>query len=243
MAVPAAAVVAEDIWKTFGQARALRGVSLSVPAGGAAAILGPNGSGKSTLLGVLAALVRPSRGRVRIDGEDPFAEPAARGRIGLVAHEPMLYGRLSAVENLRFFASLYGLRDPQSRAEEACDHVGLRRRYAPIDRLSRGLQQRAALARAIVHSPLVLLLDEPLTGLDPEAQDRLRAFLRTFRARGGSVIMTTHSPSEASVIADTGLILAAGRLGEPRRLDGLGADALQDWYLAGLPAGMHAAVP
>jgi ABC-type multidrug transport system ATPase subunit len=243
MEVQAAAVDAENIWKAFGSARVLRGVSLSVPAGSAVAILGPNGSGKSTLLGVLAALIRPSRGRVRIHGEDPFTEPAARRVVGFVAHETMLYGRLSALENLRLFASLYGLPDPRARAEKACDLIGLQRRHDPIYRLSRGLEQRAALARAIVHTPQVLLLDEALTGLDPEARDRLRAYLQTFRTRGGTVIMATHSPAEALLVADHAYVLAGGRLGEPRPLSGLTAEAVQAWYLAEIPAGVPSLVP
>ncbi len=227
-------MVAEDVWKAFGSARVLRGVSLSVAPGSASAILGPNGSGKSTLLGVLAALLRPSRGRVHVYGEDPFVEPAARSMIGFVAHEPMLYGRLSALENLHLFASLYGLRNPRARAEEACDLVGLRRPHDPVHRLSRGLQQRAALARAIVHTPQLLLLDEPMTGLDPEGRDRLRRILDTVRAQGGTVIMATHSPEEALLFADHGFVLTEGRLGDPLPLRGLDAEALQAWYLAGV---------
>lgn len=236
MTVQAAAVVAEDVWKAFGPAHVLRGISLSVAPGGAVAILGPNGSGKSTLLSVLATVFRPSRGRVRIHGEDPFSEPAARGMIGFVAHEPMLYGQLSALENLQLYASLYGLRDARARAVEACDVVGLRHRHTPVHRLSRGLQQRAALARAIVHTPQVLLLDESLTGLDPEARDRLCAFLQAFRARGGTVIMATHSPGEALLVADHGYVLTGGRLGDRRPLGGLDAEALQAWYQAAVPA-------
>jgi len=236
-------VVAEDIWKTFGSARVLRGVSLSVAPGSASAILGPNGSGKSTLLGVLAALLRPSRGRVHVYGEDPFVEPAARSMIGFVAHEPMLYGRLSALENLHLFASLYGLRNPRARAEEACDLVGLRRLHDPVHRLSRGLQQRAALARAIVHTPQLLLLDEPMTGLDPEGRDRLRRILDTVRAQGGTVIMATHSPEEALLFADHGFVLTEGRLGDPLPFRGLDAEALQAWYLAAAPVGLRITVP
>ncbi len=232
----AAAVSAEDVWKTFGSASILRGVSLSVAPGSASAILGPNGSGKSTLLGVLAALLRPSRGRVYVHGEDPFAEPAVRTMIGFVAHEPMLYGRLSALENLQLFASLYGLRNPRARAEEACDLIGLRRLHDPVHRLSRGLQQRAALARAIVHTPQLLLLDEPLTALDPEGRERLRAILHTVRARAGTIIMATHSPDEALLLAERGYVLTGGRLGDPLPLGGLNAEALQSWYLAGVAA-------
>ncbi|HLJ62237.1 MAG TPA: ATP-binding cassette domain-containing protein, partial [bacterium] len=109
MAEPA--VAADDVWRSYGRARVLRGTTLDVPPGGGLAILGPNGAGKSTLLRVLAASLRPSRGRVRIHGHDPWAEPAARGAVGFVGHEPMLYGGLSALENLRLFAALYGVRD------------------------------------------------------------------------------------------------------------------------------------
>jgi heme ABC exporter ATP-binding subunit CcmA len=242
MPVQAAAVVAEDVWKTLGSARVLRGVFLSVAPGSASAILGPNGSGKSTLLAVLAALLRPSRGRVHIHGEDLFVEPAARSMIGFVAHEPMLYGRLSALENLHLFASLYGLRNPRARAEQACDLVGLRRLHDPLYRLSRGLQQRAALARAIVHTPQVLLLDEPNTGLDPEGRNRLRVILDAVRARGGTVIIATHGPEEALLLADHGYVLTGGRLGDPLPLGGLNTEAVQAWYLARV-ASVPLAVP
>jgi len=174
------AVFAEDLWRSHGRQRVLRGVSLAAPPGTCLAILGPNGSGKSTLLQILGAALRPGRGRVRIFGEDPFASPAARGRIGLVGHEAMLYGGLSVIENLRLLAALYGLRDGHGRAGRICDLLGIDRPTTPVRRLSRGVQQRAALARALLHSPAVLLLDEPFTGLDPRGADDLRRILREF---------------------------------------------------------------
>ncbi len=224
------AVAAADVWRAFGRERVLTGLGLELPPGTAAAIMGPNGAGKSTLMRVLAASLRPQRGRVRILGEDPWRVPAARRRIGFVGHEPMLYGGLSVLENLRLFTSLYGLRDGRARAEEVCALFRIDRRGDPVRNLSRGMQQRAALARAIAHRPDVLLLDEALTGLDPDAAQHLVDFLSEFRAAGGTVALTTHSPAEALRIADRAYVLAGGRLSEGRALAGMTVDGLQAWY-------------
>jgi len=226
--VPAGeAVHADDLWKGFGRRRVLRGLGLTVAPGQALAILGPNGSGKSTLLRVLAAILRPSQGRVRICGEDPFGVPGVRGRIGFVAHEPMLYGGLSVLENLHLLAALYG----RARAEEVCDLLGIARRVEPIRELSRGIQQRAALARALLHRPRVLLLDEPFTGLDPEGADGLSGILRGFCRDGGAVILSTHSPAEALGTAGRAAVLAGGTLGPARGLAGMQVEAMRAWYL------------
>ena len=230
MAASQDAVFAEDLWRSHGRQRVLRGVSLAAPPGTCLAILGPNGSGKSTLLQILGAALRPGRGRVRIFGEDPFASPAARGRIGLVGHEPMLYGGLSVIENLRLLAALYGLRDGHGRAGRICDLLGIDRPTIPVRRLSRGVQQRAALARALLHSPAVLLLDEPFTGLDPRGADDLRRILREFCRNDGAVILTTHSPSEAIGVADQAAVLVTGRLPPPRPLRGETVETLRAWY-------------
>ncbi len=238
-----ASVVAEDVWRAFGRARVLRGARLEAPPGSGIAILGPNGAGKSTLLRVLAALLRPQRGRVWICGDDPWTVPAARRNVGFVGHEPMLYGGLSVAENLRLFASLYGLPDARARVEAVCDLLGIGRRHEPVRRLSRGMQQRAALARALVHRPRVLLLDEALTGLDPEAAQRLAGFLAEFRAGGGAVVMATHSAAEAVRVADRAHVLAGGRLGEAQPLAGMDADAVQAWYGWTVAAGPGAVTP
>jgi len=221
---------ATDIWKTFRRRPVLRGAGIAVEAGSAVAIFGPNGSGKSTLLRILAALLRPSRGVVRIAGEDPWVSPDVRRKIGFVSHEPMLYGGLSTLENLRVIACLYGLSDWRERGIAACDVVGLRRSHDPVRSLSRGLVQRAALARAIVHDPMILVLDEALVGLDPESTDRISEFLQRFRARGGAVVLATHDPSEALRIADEMVVLREGRLSAPCSLAGLDADAVASWY-------------
>jgi ABC-type multidrug transport system ATPase subunit len=227
---PAPAVAADDVWRSYGRLRVLRGATLDVPAGSAVAILGPNGAGKSTLLRVLAASLRPHRGRVRVHGRDPWSDPAARRALGFVGHDPMLYGGLSAFENLRLFAALYGVADPRERAAWACDLVGLTRRDDPIRALSRGLVQRAALARALAHGPTVLLLDEALSGLDPDAAARLSAFLDDFRAQGGSIVLTTHQVGEALRVADRAHVLVQGRLGPAHALAGVDATALEAWY-------------
>jgi heme exporter protein A len=236
-------VVAENIWRAFGRERVLRGVSLAAPAGSGIAILGPNGAGKSTLLRLLAALLRPQQGQVRICGEDPWASPTIRRSVGFVGHEPMLYGGLSARENLRLFAALHGLGDAQSRVERVCALFRVRRPDEPLRSLSRGMQQRVALARAFVHEPRVLFLDEAFTGLDPEAADRLVDLLSRFRAGGGAVVAATHSPAEAIRMADRAHVLAGGRLAGAQPLAGMDADDVQAWYRAAVASPRSTSFP
>jgi ABC-type multidrug transport system ATPase subunit len=224
------AVYAEDLWRSYGRAPVLRSVTLKVPAGRCLAILGPNGSGKSTLLRVLGAALRPRRGRVRIHGDDPFTDPSVRRRIGFVGHEPMLYGGLSVGENLRLLAILYNLPDGYERAAGVCDLMGIDQPAALVRSLSRGSQQRAALARALLHRPAVLLLDEPFTGLDPGGADDLNRTLREFCRDGGAAVMTTHSAAEALRVADDAAVLAGGRLTAPSALAGMDPEALRAWY-------------
>ena len=225
------AVTAEDVWRSYGRQRVLRGVSLTVRRGRCLAVLGPNGSGKSTLLRILGALLRPQPGRVRIHGEDPFADLGVRRRIGFVGHEPMLYGGLSVMENLRLLSTLYDLPDDPQRATRVCERLGVDRPAALVRSLSRGSQQRAALARALLHRPTVLLLDEPFTGLDPAGADDLRGLLREVSRDGGAIILTTHSAVEALHVADEAAVLTAGRLAPPRALAGMDAAALRSWYV------------
>jgi heme ABC exporter ATP-binding subunit CcmA len=224
------AVSAEDLWRSYGRQRVLRGLSLAVPSGRCLAILGPNGSGKTTLLRVLGAALRPRSGRVRIHGGDPFVEPAARRRIGFVGHEPMLYGGLSVLENLRLLATLYDLSDGPARAAQICDLLGIDRPTVLVRNLSRGSQQRTALARALLHRPAVLLLDEPSTGLDLAGAEVLWRILRDFCRDGGATVMTTHSAVEALRVADTAAVLSGGRLSAPAALAGMDAEALRSWY-------------
>jgi heme ABC exporter ATP-binding subunit CcmA len=224
------AVFAEDLWRSHGRQPVLCGAGLAVPQGRCLAVLGANGAGKSTLLRVLAGALRPRRGRVRLAGEDPFAVPEARRRLGFAGHEPMLYGGLTVLENLRLFARLYGLPDGAARAARAAALLRVDRPDALVRTLSRGGRQRAALARAVVHDPEVLLLDEPFTGLDPSGVDDLGRILREFCRAGGTAVLTTHSAAEAVLAADHAAVLARGRLSAPRPLDGAGAEGLRRWY-------------
>jgi heme exporter protein A len=228
------AIAARELWRGFGRERVLRGVSLEVPPGAGLAVFGPNGSGKSTLLRVLAGLLRPARGTVVVGGDDLFAVPSARRRIGYVGHEPMLYGGLTVAENLTLYATLYGLGAARARIDALCSLLGLTKyRETVIARLSRGLAQRAAVARALLHGPAVLLLDEPFAGLDPEAAAHLSAHLDEFRRRGGALVLATHQAAEAARTAGEARLLRNGRLSPGLRLGGLDATAVETWYRGG----------
>ncbi len=206
--------------RSFGRVRILRGVDLSLRPGEALAVVGPNGAGKTTLLRLLAGLMRPSAGQIRIM-DQPLAQGSANTRraIGLLSHHSLLYDDLTLLENLTFTARLYGLERPRERAAAALDEAGLGARAAELPRrLSRGLLQRAAIARALLHGPRLLLLDEPFTGLDAHASDRLRADLRERLARGLGVILVTHHLAEVWQLASRVAVLVDGRWAadEPR---------------------------
>ncbi len=206
---------AVGVARRFGWRWALKGVDLAVSRGRPLALLGPNGSGKSTLLKTLAGLLRPTRGEVRLDGQ-PLAA-WGRGRVGLVGHEPLLYPSLTVRENLRFFGKIHGL--PRARREERlgelAEALGLDGRLdEPVRALSQGLRQRAALARALLHDPELVLMDEPFSGLDPEAADRLEGMVRALCAegRGRIVVFATHDVARARSLAREGILLAEGRV-------------------------------
>ena len=205
-------IEARELTKRFGGVVALDGVSFELPEGSHTALVGPNGAGKSTLLTVLSTLVAPSSGQASIDGLDVAAAPAELRRcIGVMTHLPMVYEELSSRENLLFFARLYGVPELESRAEELLRAVGLwLRRDEPAEVLSRGYHQRLALARALLHRPRVLLLDEPETGLDEEGLALLDEQL--LRAPGVTVLAATHRHDRVDAWADGVLALDRGRL-------------------------------
>jgi heme exporter protein A len=198
--------------KTFGLKPVLRGVDFHVDPGEFVALVGPNGAGKTTFLRILASLSRPTLGEVRLAGHPLPAEAAAVRRIlGVVSHQPLLYGDLTAEENLGFYARMYGLVDPEPRVREILETVGLsRRRRDLVRQFSRGMQQRLAIGRAILHNPEVMLFDEPHTGLDPEAASMLDGLLSDVAARGRTVVMTSHDLARASGLASRVDILARG---------------------------------
>ena len=203
-----------DVSRTFGRRRALNRVSLSAPAGTITALLGHNGAGKSTLLSIAATLLRPTGGTVDYGGIDAAAGGnALRGRIGLLGHDLSLYQELTAAENLRFFANIYALDRVEARVDAALDRAGLAdRRDDVVAGFSRGMRQRLALERALIHEPRLLLLDEPFTGLDEAARAALRARLRAARDAGAIVILTTHDTAAIEGLTDTAVSLVDGRL-------------------------------
>ena len=214
--------------KTFGLNPVLRGLDLDVPRGQFLTLLGPNGSGKSTLLRILGALARPTGGTVRIGGWDLPAEAAhVRAQLGVVSHLPLLYDTLTAEENLLFFARLYDLpvAERRDRVNAILQRVGLARRARDVvHTYSRGMQQRLAIARAILHDPAVLLLDEPYTGLDQDAGALLDELLREVAVSGRTVVMTTHDLPRGHALADRIAILSRGTIA----YDGLTSDIERD---------------
>lgn len=208
---PLLAAVGVERW--FGPLRVLRGVDLQVSAGEALVVAGPNGAGKTTLLRVLAGLARPNAGEVRVLGRRlERSTPEARRSIGFVSHQSLLYDDLTVRENVILAAKLYSVHDPGPAARRALDAVGLGDRGDDRPgRLSRGLLQRASIARALVHQPRVLLLDEPFTGLDGPAAERLRALLRDRLAAGIGMVLVTHHLDEAWELGTRVAVLAGGR--------------------------------
>jgi heme ABC exporter ATP-binding subunit CcmA len=207
-----------DVSRTFGRRRALNRVSLSAQAGTVTALLGHNGAGKSTLLSIAATLLRPSSGTVDYGGIGAEAGGnALRARIGLLGHDLSLYQELTAAENLRFFAKIYALDRIEARVDAALDRAGLAdRRDDVVTGFSRGMRQRLALERALIHEPRLLLLDEPFTGLDEAAREALRTRLRAARDAGAIVILTTHDTAAIDGLTDTAVSLVDGRLaGQP----------------------------
>lgn len=207
------AIAVEGLWKFFGDFPALRDLSLELEAGRCLALLGRNGAGKTTLLRILMGLSAPARGRVQIGGRDP-RDAQARRRIGILGHGIGIYDELSAFENLRLFAGLYGIEDAAARARRWLERTGLDRVAArPAREFSRGMRQRLALARAFLHQPALLLLDEPFTALDDRAVSLLHELLAEALAAGSTILMSTHQLREAMLLATDVALLARGRLG------------------------------
>jgi heme exporter protein A len=209
---PSIAIHAERLTKTLGTRTVLRELSVDVAEGELVLLTGDNGAGKTTLLRCLAGLARPDRGLVRWFGCSP-AEPAARRLIGMVAHESHLYPHLTIRENVLIAGRLHGVSEPARRASRWLAAVGLERAADRLPRdASQGMRRRASLARALVHDPPILLLDEPFSGLDQAARDWLDDLLRTRRAQGLTTCLVTHDARSARRLADRALELRLSRL-------------------------------
>ena len=205
-------VEAEGLVRAFGGRRAVDGVGLTLHSGDCLALFGPNGAGKTTLLRLLAGLLAPSAGRCVVGGVSLREGRAARAQVGLVSHASMLYGALSARENVEFTARMYGLPHPAAAAMRALATMRVAdRSEAPVRALSRGLQQRVSIARAIVHEPRLLLCDEPYTGLDEVGSAALTQALGERRAHGAALLVVTHNLVEGLALATHAAIMRRGR--------------------------------
>ncbi len=220
----------ENLVKSYGDLKAVAGISFEVAAGEVYGLLGPNGAGKTTTLSMLSGLLAPEQGRIRIDGIDMAERPQeVKARLGVVPQENALYDELSAREHLRFWAGLYGLggRDVRDAVGRVLDWVGLTSRAdEPVKRFSGGMKRRLNLALGLVHSPRVVLLDEPTVGIDPQARANILDIVKQIAAAGTTVLYTTHYLEEAEelcdriAIIDHGKLLAEGTLEELQEMVG-----------------------
>jgi len=226
------AVETSGLVKSFGHYTALRGIDLKVPAGSTLAVFGPNGAGKTTLIKILASIMRPTSGKIFIEGlELKDNAEMLRTRLGLVAHQSYLYGNLSAWENLDFYARMYGVEDRNKRIAEMLELVSLTgRKHDRLSTFSRGMQQRMALARALIHKPSILLLDEPETGLDQQALGIMWDILGREEAGKRTIIFTSHSFERALAVCDDVIILERGRIAFKAQACTLNLDGLKQKY-------------
>jgi heme exporter protein A len=232
MSTRAPAIEVHKVTKAFGHQVALRGVDLTVMEGEFLTLFGPNGAGKTTLIRIAASLARPTAGTVRIQGNDlSKVATSLRRNIGLISHNPLLYGDLTPDENLRFFARMYDLPAADERIDSVLEQVGLAaRRRDPVRTFSRGMVQRLAIARAILHDPAIMLLDEPYTGLDLQAADMLRLVLQELAASNRTVVLTTHNLEQGLEMCDRAAILNRGKVVWEGVRAGIDLASLKDVY-------------
>jgi heme exporter protein A len=219
----ALAIDSRQIEKKFGYSFAVRSIDLQIRRGEFVALFGRNGAGKTTFLKIAATLMRPTKGTLAVEGFDISKQPEeARRRIGFLSHNTFVYRDLSAIDNLKFFCRLYGVDDSDDRLLGLLDRVGLRKRANDTVRaFSRGLQQRVGIARALLHEPSLILLDEPYTGLDANAAQTLNELLDSAVTAGKTVVLTTHDVEQGlrgatrAVIVDRGVVVHDGKAGDP----------------------------
>jgi heme exporter protein A len=205
-------IEADEVGKTFSWTPVLEQVSCRIGAGEAVGFFGPNGAGKTTLLRLFATLLRPSTGKLSLFGRAPY-DPVVRRQLGFVGHESFLYPDLTPVENLTFYGRAYGLANLHERIAAALQQAGLHDYMSmPVRAFSRGMEQRLALARALLHEPALLLLDEPYTGLDAEGLKILAMQLRGAKSQGKTLVLTTHDFAQGLAACDRAFILNRGRI-------------------------------
>ena len=231
-------ITVQRLVKRFGLKLVLRNLDFQVASGEFVALLGPNGAGKTTFLRILSSLSRPTLGQVMVAGYLlPHQSAAVRRKLGVVSHMPLLYGDLTAEENLRFYGRMYNVPNIKSRIEQVLEIVGLTNRQRDLVRtFSRGMQQRLAIGRAVLHDPEVLLLDEPHTGLDQDACNMLDAVLRQEAFRKRTVVMTSHDLSRAADLASRFDSLTRGAIQASAQSTVLPQDGLLAFYRQSLEA-------
>ena len=213
-ASPTRAIEVKGLEKSFGEHRALRGIDLEVGRGECLVIFGPNGAGKTTLLKIISTLLKPSAGKVFLDGIDIRDKPTEmRRKLSLVSHQTFLYDDLTVFENLKFYGKMYDIGDSERRIREVIAWAQLESRiHDKVGTLSRGLQQRASLARAVLHNPSFLFLDEPEVGLDPHASDMVRDVLSNTDSGNRTVVITTHNLERGLKLGDRIAIVDKGKI-------------------------------
>ncbi|MFU8771720.1 MAG: heme ABC exporter ATP-binding protein CcmA [Anaerolineales bacterium] len=229
---PTAIIEVRKLIKRFGLKNVLKGLDFQVEAGEFVVILGPNGAGKTTFLRILASLSRPSMGKINIAGFSlPDQAAAVRRRLGVVSHQPLIYGDLTAEENLQFFARMYNIPASNQRIPEVLKLIGLNARRRDLVRtFSRGMQQRLAIGRAVLHDPEVMLFDEPHTGLDQDAAAMLDGILQEVAARGRTVVMTSHDLPRAADLASRIDILSRGVITASIQRDKIDTSQILSFY-------------
>lgn len=222
----------DKLIKAFGSRLVLRGVDLTINEGDFVALMGANGAGKTTLLHIVATLSKPTGGTISIGGYSTANSATELRRfIGLVSHKTLLYDDLTADQNLRFYAQMYDVPNASNRIETVLNQVGLwGRQHDPVRTYSRGMQQRLAIARAMLHNPSILLLDEPDTGLDQHAADRLSELLSAVGAHQRTILMTTHNLERGLSLGNRVVILAKGKIAYDVQRQGVSVAEVREQY-------------
>jgi len=229
---PEPAIEVRGLWKYFGHFPAIRGLDLTLGQGRFLTVFGPNGAGKTTLIRVLSTQLRPSEGSVTVGGVDVAARAdLLRHRIGLISHNTYLYAHLTGLENLLFYGRMYGLADPRARALDLLGEVGLAGRMDDrVSGYSRGMQQRLSIARALLHDPDIMFLDEPYTGLDQHASRMLRGVLETLHSRDRTIVLTTHNIDQGLEMCDEVAIQVRGRVVFKESIENIDRGMFEDTY-------------
>lgn len=232
MTQPEPALGVSALSRTFGSRRAVDNVSFSLSRGETLAVFGPNGAGKTTLLRLLSGLLRPEAGEISVGGVSFRGQAELRGTVGLISHRSMLYDALTPRENVEFAARLYGLKNPEVAAGTVLSGMGVTRDDVPVRLLSRGMQQRVSIARAVVHSPALVLADEPYTGLDEGGAGALTDLLRELSAKGAAMVVVTHNLHEGLALATRAAVMVKGAFAVTRECRATSVDSFGDEYRA-----------